>query len=1184
MDQETFIFKKQSLLCNIDQPVSLDDALNLISACNFSEYIQKKQIIEIHLKINKELDKEEIKLSLESQLVAKMSAIITFQSTVDNESRIFWKTADQVDFKRFETSDDPDGFLTKLCHNFLVDKLQKGETGLKNDENLKVFNPLHIGNKDGHNLLSIAVKQNNSEMVDKLLMYNFDVDFEVKEHNGLNISIIDLAWRTYTDAHEEDVKISSSSIICNLLRYHAKFPKNFITKDASTNIQKLVSDRMKLHKYIQLRDYKALKGKIESEDYNLNYYYDNTNQSLLMHALRMNIDSDTLNILKSLNLSIANHENREALEIYERMRDKNQSNAKDLPEAHIFMLEAKSKIADYNHQNPEYSKLILEAYQRIDENECCSNVLKVAAACKRLKIFFDFKYDTTYYFDPLTSIQTKGTVYKTGEIHIGAKELLDEKKKNQVYGVIIHELCHLAILMTYFNNFDPYQMGESEDKTRFVDKVVNECQGNNGIEGMVDNVFNSYIPKHFHSEIIVLFCQMLMHYYVKDSQIDNDNFKIIKDRERIFSELFIYFKEIVNPELIKVLPTLRKLQDDDQEVKFYELTEPMKAKVLNKRIKFQGTWISIFEIIGNDEDILKRLTSDDIKNILLNRNVFVLGKVCKASTKYKYIERSFKKFVKNHENNEIEEDIEKVKTVESKKSIENVEKIEAGKIMDRVQESKTFILTAKAGEGKTAAFENLTLKLKEKNKNFWVSFIKLRDFRHVFEEIINRETITINDIFNIIVNILFPCSKEERIQLNSKFKFKVFKKLFDDGKVILLLDGIDEISPQFNKLMLHILRILKINTKNQLWISTRPQHAEQLMDALGVDAFTLNPYGYNERRQLIRNICIKLKKNTNFYTLNNLYSFFGSYNDFNNPMLIILVTELYLNGKIDFKGSSYDYFGIYKLLVDEQFDKIDSKVDCKDRNLSLNFSLLHQVLALKFIFNNEDIKDLKILKKWEKEKKNWTVEKIQRYGYIVVDLNFLENNQKVSIDFIHYSIAEFFVAQYIIDNIFNENQNDKEIELIFELIKTLKLKNTKFLLDYLNNHWNMTEENIHRRLVKKIVDEIEKCSKINVKYGDLDCLRFWCPFLRNEPELLKNIWQVNQKKTLLNKILFSYELCEKHFYEDFFNLNILDFINDCFGDNWHEILNKSGEKLNIVIKSNDDFDFEFPKKTIFINF
>lgn len=128
-DQRKSKFRKETPFCHITEPISLVEALNLISSCNFDTYIQEKQIVEIHFEINEKLDKQGIDLTLEPHLITKLSAIITFQSTIDNESRIFWKTVDQEDFYHLEVYDRSDGFVTKHFHDFLVEKLQNGKTG-----------------------------------------------------------------------------------------------------------------------------------------------------------------------------------------------------------------------------------------------------------------------------------------------------------------------------------------------------------------------------------------------------------------------------------------------------------------------------------------------------------------------------------------------------------------------------------------------------------------------------------------------------------------------------------------------------------------------------------------------------------------------------------------------------------------------------------------------------------------------------------------------------------------------------------------------------------------------------------------------------------------------------------------------------------------------------------------------
>ena len=85
---------------------------------------------------------------------------------------------------------------------------------------------------------------------------------------------------------------------------------------------------------------------------------------------------------------------------------------------------------------------------------------------------------------------------------------------------------------------------------------------------------------------------------------------------------------------------------------------------------------------------------------------------------------------------------------------------------------------------------------------------------------------------------------------------------------------------------------------------------------------------------------------------------------------------------------------------------------------SLNILLVYEILALKFIFGHDRVKNLYIMNKWEVEKKKWTVPRIQRFGFVTVHSNFLTNSSECSIDFIHKTYADYLVAKFIFENVF----------------------------------------------------------------------------------------------------------------------------------------------------------------------
>ncbi|CAG9799944.1 unnamed protein product [Chironomus riparius] len=198
-------------------------------------------------------------------------------------------------------------------------------------------------------------------------------------------------------------------------------------------------------------------------------------------------------------------------------------------------------------------------------------MLKILVECKNVKIFFDFKHDSVFYLDPKKRFSTKGTAYTSGKIYIGSKHVTDNEKKFEVFGALAHELCHLAVLITFMNfNFDPFQTGESDQKRRYIDKVMKECKEQQKFEEIVENVFE-YAVNLQEFEMTVTVPQILMHYYKNEEKIE--------ELKEIFQELFKYCEEVVEPEFEKVLPLLKILEDEKKVISFQDLSKPMKAKL-----------------------------------------------------------------------------------------------------------------------------------------------------------------------------------------------------------------------------------------------------------------------------------------------------------------------------------------------------------------------------------------------------------------------------------------------------------------------------------------------------------------------------------------------------------------------------------------------------------------------------
>ena len=127
--------------------------------------------------------------------------------------------------------------------------------------------------------------------------------------------------------------------------------------------------------------------------------------------------------------------------------------------------------------------------------------------------------------DPTSSVKTRAKIFNNGEVYIGAKDLMDESKKFKVFGAVIHELCHAAMLLIYWNNFEPYSFGETQDKADY-QQVVAKCLELEEEDQFVYNAFG-YSSNLQHSELIVTYPQMLIDYTQEDEEIKKKNTKKI---------------------------------------------------------------------------------------------------------------------------------------------------------------------------------------------------------------------------------------------------------------------------------------------------------------------------------------------------------------------------------------------------------------------------------------------------------------------------------------------------------------------------------------------------------------------------------------------------------------------------------------------------------------------------------
>lgn len=360
-----------------------------------------------------------------------------------------------------------------------------------------------------------------------------------------------------------------------------------------------------------------------------------------------------------------------------------------------------------------------------------------------------------------------------------------------------------------------------------------------------------------------------------------------------------------------------------------------------------------------------------------------------------------------------------------------------------------IVLSDEPGMGKSTSFRHFALKLKEEFPTFWILYIDLKLYFEIYQQFKdftewNLESLT--TIFSKMFNF-------------DKFEVEVFKELLTMKKVIFLIDGVDEISPNFKEFIFNLAKSIKNHANCKLWIASRPHCVAEFQSEFQVIPCRLEPIdGAKFLKMFLHSKKIpesEAKKIQKF--IDELSVAIWKNIDYKNPMLIRIITKIHEELEVD-----DNLFSIYDKFVQKIFATLINNGVLRQKDLvqSTTFSvpiviLMHQRIALKSCedrITNEELKSklngLKIFQIL------CTLTIYQLFGFGILYGQSIEK-----CFFIHQTFSEFFISKFTVDDILNEltareSEIEVKLEFLWHLLTEKSNRNVlKFIDCYLkNNH------------------------------------------------------------------------------------------------------------------------------------
>lgn len=583
-----------------------------------------------------------------------------------------------------------------------------------------------------------------------------------------------------------------------------------------------------------------------------------------------------------------------------------------------------------------------------------------------------------------------------------------------------------------------------------------------------------------------------------------------------------------------------------------QLTAEAQEVLLEFQVKFQGNQTSLKDILVKDSEAFNVVPLDD----LINRRQIEIDHELKFDDIKFHIAR---KFLPSH----IEQE------EESENSLYDEEMF-----LEVAEQTKTILLCDKPGNGKTTSFKTMATKLKGKFPLHFVAFIDLKSHVEVYEkdEKFVGKTIEKLPSENQKTFLNFLC--EKILKLND-FGTKVFVDLFNLNRVIMLMDGFDEISPNYKKFVIKIIQFIEASN-NQLWISTRTHLESELSSKVNAVAFRLIEFSVDDQKKFfeefmkskgesglsletklkeIENFMLSLSKKTNFST--------------SNPLLMRMIAEIYNEG-LNLTADT-NLFSIYDEFVKKTIQNCMRKGEIAERDLAeccTNLREFHHQTAIRLLFyNNQEINRL-----IDDIEASPSIEQMTRVG-----LTFGENFE--TLHFVHQTFAEFFTADFIRKTIFARRFFDEELAVVSNFLALIfTSSDTKLTRSFFNESFatfNFSLDPMKFKSFRKILEnffndeEKLKVLYLFVQEGLMNLIKIVAFILRPNQELLKKLWhQKNSSGHSVSIFTFGYQSIE--FAKNF----CMIAEENLDSEGLKQIIHDTNEKLFMVRESSDKL-FEF---------
>ena len=588
----------------------------------------------------------------------------------------------------------------------------------------------------------------------------------------------------------------------------------------------------------------------------------------------------------------------------------------------------------------------------------------------------------------------------------------------------------------------------------------------------------------------------------------------------------------------------------DEYLAWSDLTANSQTEILKKTVIFQGKRVALNQLMSPESMTDSFPFADLLEGKELRIGEEPVSSACSGYNEKYYIDRTFKHniFVKQDISNDkmggkfvdllasTEQEFKQLCQQNPKKNVHWLHKEKSGEIiwqqsqgnlktlheyidthkshsftprdlenlLQQAKSQRVMLIADRAGIGKTTVLTYLSKRIKQYFPAHWLVRIDLNDYTGLLEGQKGKK---------MDKGKLLEFISKEVLKLESHLEKELFKKSFEGNeisKVVVMVDGFDEISPSYKETVIDMLQVLKQTSLEQLWITTRPHLRGELEDNLQQLSYTLESFSEDEQVEFLKKFWLQTsdievtnQHRLHVYATALIRKLAESISDKDReftgiPLQTRMLAEAF---EEDFRlfymsensepelQHKLDLLGLYGGFIDRKYhiyfrekskaEPFNMATKELQKHESKIIQVEHQLLALEALFTEDQVTFLRSY-----NNPTFSDEELARIGIV-------QRNKEGKPHFIHRTFGEYFVADFLINKLTKKTKQHAQVKQLLlnevllredcHVIRAFMdglLENSKpskeALKEYgdlLNEEWNMRE--IHRPLLVKTTALLE---------------------------------------------------------------------------------------------------------------